>query len=258
MKIIPGLFARVGRIIDLGGDFRLKDPALYEQYYGKKHTAPHLLAGAVYGLPELHRASLPDARLVANPGCYPTGALLALLPAISHGVIAREGIVINALSGVSGAGRSASVEMSFAEVNENVRAYKIGTHQHIPEIEAALSAAAGEAVTLSFVPHLLPITRGIYTTIHASCATRVTDAEIAGLYTEFYRDHPFVRITQRIPQIQSVVRTNFCDIGLFVDHRTGQLIITSVIDNLVKGAAGQAVQNMNLMFSLAETTGLQS
>lgn len=257
MKIVPALMGRVKRIIDLGGDFRLKQDSLYEKYYGRPHAAAGLLSSAVYGLPELNRDAIKEARLVANPGCYPTGALIALLPALAHGVVAHDGIVINSLSGVSGAGRSASVEMSFAEVNENVRAYKIGTHQHIPEIESVLAEVAGAPVAVSFVPHLLPITRGIYTTIHARCATRVTDAELAALYADFYRSHPFVRMAGGIPQIQSVVRTNYCDLGLTLERRTNQLIVTSVIDNLVKGAAGQAVQNMNLMFSMPESTGLR-
>ncbi len=257
MKIVPALTGKVKRIIDLGGDFRLKEDVLYEKYYGRPHTAAGLLSSAVYGLPELNRDAIKEARLVANPGCYPTGALIALLPALAHGVVAHDGIVINALSGVSGAGRSAAVDMSFAEVNENVRAYKIGTHQHIPEIESVLAGVAGAPVAVSFVPHLLPITRGIYTTIHARCATRVTDAELATLYADHYRSHPFVRVVRGIPQIQSVVRTNYCDVGFTVERRTNQLIIISVIDNLVKGAAGQAVQNMNLMFAMPESAGLR-
>jgi N-acetyl-gamma-glutamyl-phosphate reductase len=257
MKVVPLLNEKVGKIIDLGGDFRLRSSALYEQYYRRRHTASELLSGAVYGLPELNRDSIAAAKLVANPGCYPTGAILALLPALKHGIINPGGIVINSLSGVSGAGRSASVEMSFAEINENVRAYKIGTHQHIPEIESVLAGASGAAVTASFVPHLIPITRGIYTTAHAGLAVNVTAEELVTLYEEFYTSHPFVRITRQVPQILAVSRTNYCDIGITIEARTNQLIVMSVIDNLVKGAAGQAVQNMNLMFGLPETTGLK-
>ncbi len=257
MKIIPLLKERVGKIIDLGGDFRLRSADLYEEFYRHRHTAPELLSGAVYGLPELNRDSIASAKLVANPGCYPTGAILALLPALKHGIIKPGGIVINSLSGVSGAGRSASVEMSFAEVNENVRAYKIGTHQHIPEIESVLAEASGGAVTVSFVPHLIPITRGIYTTAHAGIALALSTAELLTLYEEFYASHPFVRVTRQVPQILAVARTNYCDVGIAVEARTNQLIVMSVIDNLVKGAAGQAVQNMNLMFGLPETTGLK-
>jgi N-acetyl-gamma-glutamyl-phosphate reductase len=210
----------------------------------------------VYGLPELNKASIAGAQLIANPGCYPTSAILAILPALQHGIVAPEGIVINALSGVSGAGRSSSVDMSFAELNENVRAYKVGTHQHIPEIEAALSSVAGTQVRMSFVPHLIPITRGIYSTVHANLAVSVTQAELTTLYEEFYAAHPFVRCKSQIPQISAVTRTNYCDVAGFLEPRTNQLIAISVIDNLVKGAAGQAVQNMNLMFGLEETKGL--
>lgn len=257
MKVVPALREKVGRIIDLGGDFRLGSPALYEQYYRRPHTAPQLLAEAVYGLPELNREAIVSAKLVANPGCYATAAILSLLPALKHGVINPGGIVINALSGVSGAGRSASVEYSFSEVNENVRAYKVGTHQHIPEIESVLARASGGAVTASFVPHLIPITRGIYSTAHAALSVPVSAAEIQTLYGGFYGVHPFVRVTGKVPQILAVTRTNYCDIGLAIEGRTNQLIAIAVIDNLVKGAAGQAVQNMNLMFGLPETTGLQ-
>ena len=241
MKIIPLLKERVGRIIDLGGDFRLRSAELYELYYRRK----------------LNRDTIAAAKLVANPGCYPTSAILALLPALKHGIISPAGVVINSLSGVSGAGRSASVDMSFAEINENVRAYKIGTHQHIPEIESVLTEASGAAVTASFVPHLIPITRGIYTTAHAALTVALTAAELLTLYEEFYCSHPFVRITRQVPQILAVTRTNYCDIGIAIEGRTNQLIVMSVIDNLVKGAAGQAVQNMNLMFGLPEATGLK-
>jgi N-acetyl-gamma-glutamyl-phosphate reductase len=242
MRVVPELRTRGLKVIDLGGDFRLASASLYEQYYKRPHIAPALLAEAVYGLPELYRDAIRGAHLVANPGCYPTSALLALLPVVRHGV--------------SGAGRSSSVEMSFAELNENVRAYKIGSHQHIPEIEGVLASAAGGTVSASFVPHLVPITRGIYTTVHASPAVRITEEELSALYEEYYAGHPFVRIKRGIPQIASVVRTNYCDIGLFPDERTKQIVVIATIDNLVKGAAGQATQNMNLMFGLPETAGL--
>ncbi|MEW6511978.1 MAG: N-acetyl-gamma-glutamyl-phosphate reductase [Bacteroidota bacterium] len=257
MNVVPELLERVKTVIDLGGDFRLRSASLYEKYYKRPHAAPGLLPSSVYGLPELNKKEIASARLIANPGCYPTSAILALLPALAHGVVAREGIVINSLSGVSGAGRSASVEMSFGEVNENVRAYKVGTHQHIPEIDSILSIAAGGEVSASFVPHLLPVTRGIYTTIHADLAVKINEAEITALYEEYYLPHPFVRITRQIPQLLAVTRTNYCDIGLFIERRTNQLIVISVIDNLVKGAAGQAVQNMNLTAGLPETMGLR-
>jgi N-acetyl-gamma-glutamyl-phosphate reductase len=257
MGVVPELLKRVGRVIDLGGDFRLESTETYRQYYGHAHTAPELLGEAVYGLPELNRQKIAGARLVANPGCYPTSAILGLLPALAAGAVSRSGIVINSLSGVSGAGRSASVEMSFTEVNESVRAYKIGTHQHIPEIEQVLRVGPGAPVSLSFVPHLLPITRGIYTTIHATLSGPLTTAEALALYRSHYRQEPFVRVTERIPQVGAVARTNYCDIGLTVEPRTNQLIIISTIDNLVKGAAGQALQNMNIMLGVREDFGLR-
>jgi N-acetyl-gamma-glutamyl-phosphate reductase len=257
MGIVPGLQSLVRRVIDLGGDFRLKSPEEYARYYKHVHSAVNLLAGAVYGLPELNGTRIAEASLVANPGCYPTGAILALLPALKLGLIEPERIVINSLSGTSGAGRSAAVDMSFSEINENVRAYKLGVHQHIPEIESVLQEGTGLPVSVSFVPHLIPITRGIYTTIHANLSRRIDEDEVHEMYLAFYEAAPFVRVRRAIPQIQAVLRTNYCDIGVKVEPRTNQLIIMSVIDNLVKGAAGQAVQNMNVMLGLPEETGLQ-
>jgi N-acetyl-gamma-glutamyl-phosphate reductase len=180
-----------------------------------------------------------------------------LLPALANNLVAGNGIVINSLSGVSGAGRSATVEMSFAEVNENVRAYKVGTHQHIPEIQRILSGATGKETTVSFVPHLIPITRGIYTTVHAQLNSPTDLQSVLEMYKSFYERAPFVRMKNQIPQIKDVVYTNYCDIGITVNLQTNQLIIISVIDNLIKGAAGQAIQNMNIMFGLPEQTGLQ-
>lgn len=256
MNIIPQIMDRVGRIVDLGGDFRLPDAKLYETFYGHRHVAPELLGEAVYGLPELYKQRIVVAHLVANPGCYPTSAILPLLPLLKVGLISKKGIVINSLSGVSGAGRSASVEMSFAEVNENIRAYKVGKHQHIPEIQSVLEQATGERIGLSFVPHLVPLTRGIYTTIHADLTCECTKEELFAVYVNFFTDSPFVRLREAIPQIKDVVYTNFCDISIAIEPRTNQLIIMSTIDNLVKGAAGQAIQNMNIMLGLPEETGL--
>ena len=257
MKAVQQLHGRVGRVIDLGGDFRLKDPALYERWYRHTHTAPGLLAEAVYGLPELWRDRIAGARLVANPGCYPTSIILGLLPALAAGLAAPGGIAVASLSGTSGAGRSGGVDMSFTEVNESVRAYKVGTHQHVPEIEAVLSEASGTPVTVSFVPHLLPLSRGIYSTIHARLVRPVSQEEVLAVYREYYRTAPFVRVRETVPQIAAVARTNYCDIGLSVSERTGQLVILSVIDNLLKGAAGQAVQNMNILFDAPEQLGLE-
>ena len=252
MQIVPALQGKVGCIIDLGGDLRLPTAAMYEKYYKKPHTTPQLLGAAVYGLPELNREKIRTAKLIANPGCYPTSAILALLPALEAGLIKPEGIVINALSGVSGAGRSSSVELSFSEVNESVRAYKIGTHQHQPEIRTVLEGVAGGPVTLSFIPHLIPITRGIYTTVHADLRAQVSIADIQKVYADRYTNEPFVRFGTRIPEIRAVNYTNFCDVAVFHEPHTGKLVIISVIDNLIKGAAGQAIQNMNLVFGRPE------
>jgi N-acetyl-gamma-glutamyl-phosphate reductase len=256
MNLVPALRGRVGRIIDLSGDFRLTDPLLYRQFYGHDHAAANLLGSAVYGLPELNRDAIAAARLVANPGCYSTAALLGLLPALQGRLIDPRHIVVNALSGASGAGRSAAIELSFTEVNENVRAYKVATHQHIPEIQSVLERATGTTVRLSFIPHLVPISRGIYTTITADLDRSLSQQEALALYTEYYRASPFVRVRQGIPEIRSVVHTNYCDIGLVVETRTNRLIIMTVLDNMVKGAAGQAVQNMNLMVGLPEACAL--
>jgi N-acetyl-gamma-glutamyl-phosphate reductase len=256
MKVVPELLERVGHVIDLGGDFRLQDMKLYEEYYGHRHSAAALLPSAVYGLPELNAEKIASAQLIANPGCYPTSAILPLAPLLKTGAISPDGIVITSMSGVSGAGRSASVEMSFVEVNENIRAYKPGRHQHIPEIAFVLSGVAGKNVSLSFVPHLVPLTRGIYTTIHARLAGAFTRDEMLRICSGFYADAPFVRVRQSIPQIKDVVMTNFCDFTLVVEERTQQVIVTSTIDNLIKGAAGQAIQNMNIVTGLPETTGL--
>jgi N-acetyl-gamma-glutamyl-phosphate reductase len=257
MRVVPGLRSWASRIIDLGGDFRLKSPALYEQYYKHTHTAVELLSEAVYGLPELNAHSIARASLVANPGCYATSAILALLPPLKEGIVDPERIIINSLSGVSGAGRSASVDLSFSELNENVRAYKLAVHQHVPEIESVLQEAVGQQVSVSFVPHLIPITRGIYTTIHTTLRQAVKEDDILAAYDSYYQDAQFVRVKRQVPQIQAVVRTNFCDIGITIEQRTGHLIIISVIDNLVKGAAGQAIQNMNLMLGLPGDRGLR-
>lgn len=256
MQIVPRLMDTVERIIDLGGDFRLPSGELYERFYHQAHSSPHLLSEAVYGLPELNKRQIREAQLVANPGCYPTGALLALLPALQSHIISPGGIVVNSLSGVSGAGRSSSVELSFVEVNENIRAYKVGSHQHIPEVESILTSASGQPVTISFVPHLVPITRGIYTTIHAGLSTSVDERDVVETYRAHYAESPFVRMVKKIPEVKNVVQTNYCDIHVVLERRTNQLVVISVIDNLLKGAAGQAVQNMNIMFGFPEEQGL--
>ena len=259
MNIVPALLERGKKIIDLGGDFRLKDPALYEKFYKHPHKAVDLLPRAVFGLPEWNRAAIKTASLIANPGCYPTSAILPLAPVLKEGIVQRHGITISSLSGVSGAGRSASVDFSFGEVNESVRAYKVGEHQHIPEIKTTLETITGSPVSMTFVPHLLPITRGIYTSIYATLTGNATQADVLEVFRKHYGREPFIRFSDTaVPEIKNVNYTNFVDIGFRIYPENNQLILLSAIDNLVKGAAGQAVQNMNIMLGFNETEGLLS
>lgn len=257
MHIVPELLDQGKRIVDLGGDFRLPDAMLYEQYYKHKHTAPSLLGRSVYGLPEWNREDIRKAPLVANPGCYPTGAILPLVPLLKEGAIDMDGLVISSLSGVSGAGRGNSQDLSFVEVNESAKAYKVGVHQHTPEIQTVLTALTGKRGRLTFVPHLIPITRGIYTTIVAPLNKSVSQEHVMGIYNKYYAEEPFIRVSSSlIPEIKNVNLTNFIDIGFRIHPDNDRLIVLSTIDNLVKGAAGQAVQNMNIMFGFRETEGL--
>ncbi len=258
MKLVPEMISAGKRIIDLGGDFRLQDTSLYERYYKRTHSATAILKQSVYGLPEWNISQIQSASLIANPGCYPTSAILPLAPLLKEGIIDPNGIAVSSLSGVSGAGRSSSVDMSFAEVNESVRAYKVGTHQHIPEIKTALESLSNTQVKLTFVPHLLPITRGIYTSTFAMLKKPVNEQTILAVYEKYYAAAPFVRYSATaIPEIKNVVHTNFIDIGFRINQEDGQLVVLSTIDNLIKGAAGQAVQNMNIMFGIHETEGLK-
>lgn len=257
MNIVPDLLSRGKKVIDLGGDFRLKDPSLYEKYYKREHKAPGVLPQAVFGLPEWNREQIKSAALIANPGCYSTSAILPLAPLLKEGIIQSNGISISALSGVSGAGRSSGLDYSFVEVNESVKAYKVGVHQHIPEIKSTLETISSKTVSLTFVPHLLPITRGIYSSIYAPIATEVTQGDVFAAFRKHYGNEPFVRISDTlVPEIKNVNYTNYIDIGFRVYTENNQVIILAAIDNLVKGAAGQAVQNMNLMFGFEETEGL--
>jgi N-acetyl-gamma-glutamyl-phosphate reductase len=257
MNVVPELVERKKRVIDLGGDFRLKDPSLYQKYYKHEHKATSILSKAVFGLSEWNSAAIKSASLVANPGCYSTSAILPLAPLLIEKIIQPSGISVSSLSGVSGAGRSSSVDLSFAEANESVKAYKVGVHQHIPEIIIALEALSGHSVSLTFVPHLLPITRGIYSSIYAPLARNVQSSDVFVAYQKYYSDKPFVRVSETaIPEIRNVNYTNFIDIGFRVYPENNQLMVFSAIDNLIKGAAGQAVQNMNLMFGFEETEGL--
>jgi N-acetyl-gamma-glutamyl-phosphate reductase len=257
MNIVPELVERKKNVIDLGGDFRLQDPSLYQKYYKHEHKATSMLPKAVFGLPEWNSEAIKSASLIANPGCYPTSAILPLAPLLKEKIIQPSGISISSLSGVSGAGRSSSVDLSFAEVNESVKAYKVGVHQHIPEITTVLESLSGQTVSLTFVPHLLPITRGIYTSIYAPLAKSVQASDVLAVFQQYYGNKPFVRVSDTaIPEIRNVNYTNFIDIGFRVYPENHQLIIFSAIDNLIKGAAGQAVQNMNLLLGFDESEGL--
>jgi N-acetyl-gamma-glutamyl-phosphate reductase len=245
------------RVVDLSADFRIRDPALWKQWYGQEHASPDLLERAVYGLPELHRERIRGAQLVANPGCYPTAVLLALLPLVRNGAINAHGIVADAKSGVSGAGRKAELETLFGETADSFKAYKAGGHRHLPEILQTLGDAAGTRVELTFVPHLVPMVRGIHATVYATLGGKVDPQEI---FSRFYAREPFVDVLPpgSHPDTRSVRGTNVCRIAVHVPGAGERVIILSVIDNLVKGAAGQAIQNLNLMFGLPEAAGLSA
>jgi len=258
MEVVP-TFVKMGKnVVDLSADYRLRDADVYASWY-EKHLNPELLQEAVYGIPELHRAKIGEASLVANPGCYPTSVILGIAPLLKGRVIDPKSIIVDAKSGVSGAGRGAKVEGLYCEVNEGFRAYGVGgTHRHIPEIEQELSLLAGSLLKVAFTPHLVPMDRGILATIYSIPLGRVTAADLITLYEAFYDGEPFVRVLPEgvFPSTAHVRGSNFCDIGIAVDERTGRVIVVSAIDNLVKGASGQAVQNMNLMCGLPETLGL--
>jgi N-acetyl-gamma-glutamyl-phosphate reductase len=253
-EFVPGLLQKGLKVFDLSADFRLKSPALYKEFYQHDHPAPSLLNDAVYGLPELHRNQIRQANLVACPGCYPTSIILAVAPALRSGLIKPAGIVATSLSGISGAGRKVSDEYLFTECNESARAYGIPNHRHLGEIEQELSALAGNPVTISFAPHLIPLNRGIVSTVYMELAGDGTDA--LNNYRKFYASDAFVRITDTLPDTKHVEMTNFCDISVRVDTRAQKLIAVSAIDNLTKGAAGQAIQCMNLVCGYDETAGL--
>ncbi len=254
------------KVIDLSADFRLTDPAVYEEFYGNPHPAPDLLAEAVYGMPELHRDAIRTARLIASPGCYPTSILLPTTPLLKAGIIKPTGIIANSLSGVSGAGRKADVPFLYAECNESMRPYGIPKHRHLSEIEQELSLVAGTQVTIQFSPHLIPVTRGILTTqylaptenFNTESEERALSERIATCLTSAYAHEPFIRLLPNgaLPDTKHVTQTNNLDLAWRLDRRTGRLIMTSAIDNLVKGASGQAVQALNLICGLDETAGL--
>ena len=244
------------RVIDLSADFRLRDAEVYREFYGEHHPAAKLLPEAVYGLPELHRDAICSAKLVGSAGCYPTSILLPLVPLLKAGLIDSGDITVASASGVSGAGRKAETALLFGECNESLRAYGLPKHRHLSEIEQELSLAASRQVTITFTPHLAPMTRGIHTTIFTRLASGASPESILPALEVAYANEPFVRVSQNLPDTKNVTGTNFCDISARFDARTGRLILLSAEDNLVKGAAGQAVQNFNLMAGLDETAGL--
>ncbi len=258
MKIIPELINKGKKVIDLSADFRFNDVKLYESYY-QEHSEPELLNKSVYGLCEIYEDKIKEASVIGNPGCYPTTVLLALIPLIRAGLIENENIIADSKSGVSGAGRSVSLATHYCEVNESFKAYGLGGHRHRPEMEEVLSQEAGDDVNITFVPHLLPLSRGMLTTLYTRTNPNVNSGDIRMCYESFYKDKKFVRIcsdSTKPPEMMHVKNTNFCDIGFSLDASSGRLVVVSTIDNLVKGASGQAVQNMNIMLGIDETTGL--
>ncbi|MFA5430036.1 MAG: N-acetyl-gamma-glutamyl-phosphate reductase [Candidatus Omnitrophota bacterium] len=261
MNYVPFLLSRGKRVIDLSGDYRFKDYRVYEKFYGVSHKDISNIRKAVYGLPELYRFSIKRAKLVANPGCYPTAAILALAPLVACGIIREDTLVVDAKSGASGAGRKLVQELSFCEVNGDFKAYKVNTHQHIPEINQVLSRLSEHTVDVTFVPHLLPVERGILETVYCfkkpvSGRRRGIPGTVRRLFANFYETEPFIRLKEEgsFPRLKDVRGTNFCDIG--IKEEEDRIIVISAIDNLVKGAAGQAVQNMNIMCGFPEKEGL--
>ncbi len=259
-EAVDFIFTHGKMVVDLSADYRLRNAGTYTKWYGVPHKYQKTLKRALYGLPEIYRSRIRKAKLIANPGCYPTGAVLGLLPAIKHRLIDTASIVIDSKSGASGAGRKADVAVSYCEVNEGFKAYSVGTHRHTPEIEQELSLLCGKPLAVDFTPHLLPVDRGILTTIYARLAGKATVDELSKIYRSAYKGEPFVRVLDYglYPNIKHVGGTNFCDIGLKLNERTNTLIVITAIDNLVKGASGQAVQNMNIMLGVEETTALDS
>ena len=254
------LCLKAGRlVVDLSADYRLKDVAAYEKWYQTPHAYPDLLTEAVYGLPELHRSAIAKAKLVASPGCYPTAAVLQLAPLFAEGLVQLDTIAIDAKSGISGAGRSPALPYHFPEAHESLEPYKIGQHRHIPEIEQELSGIAGRlgSVTVAFTPHLVPMNRGILSTAYCKLKQRVELSDLRALYRKFYAGERFIRLYEDVmPNPRYIKGSNYCDIGVYTDARAGWVVTVAAVDNLVKGAAGQAIQAMNLMMGLPEEAGL--
>ena len=257
MQVAPAFLKAKKKVIDVSADYRLKDEKVYEKFYKAQHRDPANLKHAVYGLPELNRERIREASLVANPGCYPTGAILGLLPGVKNGLFDLDTIQIDAKSGVTGAGRKADKSLNFSEVNESFKAYKLFEHQHVPEIDQELSRAAKEEVSVVFVPHLLPVNRGILSTIYVKPKKKTLTGDLIAVYSKHYAKEPFVKVCVNglLPELKHVANTNFCDIGLRVNEKKNLAVIVTAIDNLDKGAAGQAVQNMNIMSGFDEAEG---
>lgn len=253
MELVPGLLKMKKRVIDLSADYRLKNVKIYEKFYGTKHKDNSNISAAVYGLPEIYRLKIKSAKLIANPGCYPTVSILALAPVMALGLVDLHSVIIDAKSGVTGAGRKLAEGFLFSEINEDFKAYKVNVHQHSPEINQEVSKLAGKQVSVTFVPHLLPLNRGILATVYLK---KKKAQDLLSLYKKLYKKEPFVRIKEKgsFPRLKDVVNTNYCDIGIN-DSEDGVIIIAA-IDNLLKGAAGQAVQNMNIMYGIPEQTAL--
>lgn len=247
------------KIIDLSADFRIKDVATYEKWYGIEHKSPRFIKEAVYGLCEINRDKVKGARLIANPGCYTTCSILSVYPMVKEGLINTKSIIVDAKSGTSGAGRGAKVPNLFCEVNENIKAYGVTTHRHTPEIEEQLGYAAGEEVLINFTPHLVPMQRGILVTAYADLKKKVTYEEVKAVYDKYYGEEYFIRVLNQdeTPETRWVEGSNFVDINFKIDERTNRIIMMGALDNLIKGAAGQAVQNMNILFGLEEKEGLE-
>ncbi|MFC1709181.1 N-acetyl-gamma-glutamyl-phosphate reductase [Candidatus Omnitrophota bacterium] len=256
-KIAPMLLSHKKKVIDLSADYRLKSSGVYKEWYKADHKDKSNLKKAVYGLPELYRENIKESDLIANPGCYPTAAILSICPAIVSDIADPEPIIIDAKSGVTGAGRKASLSFFYSEINEGLKAYKIDSHQHMPEINQELSKLADEKIKVTFCPHLVPMDRGILETIYLKLKKKMTLTQVQKIYKRFYKTEPFVRIVDsQLYSTKSVAGTNFCDIGFKLRDDGQLLIVVSVIDNLLKGAAGQAVQNMNIICGFPETSGL--
>jgi N-acetyl-gamma-glutamyl-phosphate reductase len=259
-KAVDFFYREGKKVVDLSADYRLKDAKIYQQWYKSEHKFQKTLKNAVYGLPELYRKEISKTRLVANPGCYPTGAVLGLCPSIKHKLISVSSIIIDSKSGITGAGRKAEIALSYSEVNEGFKAYALATHRHTPEIEQELSSMAGKDVKVNFTPHLAPFDRGIFTTIYAGLAKKMDTGRIIDLYKNTYAGEPFIRVLEegKFPNVKNVRGTNHCEIGLTVNGRTNTLVVVTAIDNLMKGASGAAVQNLNIMMGFDEKTGLET